>query len=195
MRHGKKFNHLSRTSSHRAALLSNMTASLILSKRIETTLAKAKELRKYAEPLINRSKEDTTQSRRMVFSYLQNKEAVKELFGVVADKVASRPGGYTRIIKLGNRLGDNAEICMIELVDFNDVYVKEVTEKKTRRSRRAGGKKNPAETDAAAVETAAPVAAAPVAETEVPAETPTPATDEPAAEAPEASENESKKEE
>ena len=191
MRHGKKFNHLSRTSSHRAALLSNMAASLILSKRIETTLAKAKELRKYAEPLINRSKEDTTHSRRTVFSYLQNKEAVKELFGVVADKVANRPGGYTRIIKLGARLGDNAETCLIELVDFNDVYVKEVVEKKTRRSRRAGGRKTTTDAETPVAEVAAaPVAATPAVEAEA-----APAADEPAAEAPETSADETKKEE
>jgi large subunit ribosomal protein L17 len=158
MRHGKKDNHLGRTASHRAAMLSNMASSLILSKRIQTTLAKAKELRKYAEPLINRSKDDTTHSRRVVFSYLQNKEAVKELFGVVAEKVASRPGGYTRIIKLGNRLGDNADVCLIELVDFNETLLNAGTEKKTRRSRRAGGRKGGAEAAAPAV------AAAPVAE-------------------------------
>lgn len=159
MRHGKKFNHLGRQAQHRNALLANLTISLILHKRIETTLAKAKELRKYAEPLINRAKEDTTHNRRTVFSYLQSKDAVKELFSAVAEKVADRPGGYTRIIKLGNRLGDNAEVALIELVDFNELYnVKEVEEKKTRRSRRGGKKAD------AAVEAAAPVAAAPVAE-------------------------------
>jgi large subunit ribosomal protein L17 len=145
MRHGKKVNHLGRTASHRAALLSNMTASLILAKRIETTVAKAKALRVYAEPLINRSKEDSTNSRRVVFSYLQNKEAVKELFSIVAEKVAERPGGYTRIIKLGRRLGDNAETCIIELVDFNETMLNaaaEAAEKKTtRRGRRTGAKK------------------------------------------------------
>ena len=144
MRHGKKVNHLGRTASHRAALLSNMTASLILAKRIETTLAKAKALRVYAEPLINRSKEDSTNSRRVVFSYLQNKEAVKELFSIVAEKVADRPGGYTRIVKLGRRLGDNAETCFIELVDFNETMLTaaaEASEKKTRRGRRTGAKK------------------------------------------------------
>jgi large subunit ribosomal protein L17 len=180
MRHGKKFNHLGRTSSHRAALLSNMAASLILSKRIETTLAKAKELRKYAEPLINRAKEDNTHNRRTVFSYLQNKEAVKELFGVVADKISDRPGGYTRIIKLGARLGDNAETCLIELVDFNEVYVKEAVEKKTRRSRRSSAKKttDAAETTPAAAATAD--TAAPEAEGTPAAET-TDAADAPAA--------------
>jgi large subunit ribosomal protein L17 len=139
MRHGKKNNHLGRTNSHRAAMLSNMASSLILSKRIETTLAKAKELRKYVEPLITRSKDDSTHSRRVVFSYLQNKIALKELFGIVAEKVAERPGGYTRIIKLGTRLGDNAEVCMMELVDFNEnlLAVAEADDKKkTRRGRR-----------------------------------------------------------
>ncbi len=169
-------------------MLSNMASSLILSKRIQTTLAKAKELRKYAEPLINRSKDDTTHSRRVVFSYLQNKEALKELFGIVAEKVASRPGGYTRIIKLGNRLGDNADICLIELVDFNETLLNAATEKKaTRRSRRAGsGKKADAGvTTAPVVAETVPVAteAAPVAEEEtfaeeVPAEPETPATEE-----------------
>jgi large subunit ribosomal protein L17 len=144
MRHGKKFNHLGRTSSHRAALLSNMASSLILHKRIETTVAKAKELRKYVEPMITRSKVDSTNNRRVVFSYLQNKEAIKELFSIVSEKVADRPGGYTRIIKLGNRLGDNAEICFIELVDFNETMLAAAAEKatKTRRSRRASTKKD-----------------------------------------------------
>ncbi len=155
MRHGKKFNHLGRTASHRAALLSNMASSLILHKRIETTVAKAKELRKYIEPMITKSKTDSTNNRRVVFSYLQNKDAIKELFSIVSEKVANRPGGYTRIIKLGNRLGDNAEICFIELVDFNETMLAASAEKagKTRRSRRAGAKKDDA------------VAATPVAET------------------------------
>ncbi len=122
MRHGKKINHLGRTHSHRAALLSNMAASLILHKRINTTVAKAKALRKYVEPIITRSKDDSTHSRRMVFSYLQDKIAVAELFREIAPKVADRPGGYTRIIKLENRPGDNAEMCMMELVDFNLIY-------------------------------------------------------------------------
>src|SRR4030095_6996693 len=122
MRHGKKINHLSRTASHRGAFLSNMASSLILSKRINTTVAKAKALRKYVEPIITRSKNDSTHSRRMVFSFLQNKIAVAELFREVAPKVAERPGGYTRIIKLENRPGDNAEMCMMELVDFNLIY-------------------------------------------------------------------------
>ena len=160
MRHGKKFNHLGRTASHRAALLSNMASSLILHKRIETTVAKAKELRKYIEPMITKSKTDSTNNRRVVFSYLQNKDAIKELFSIVSEKVANRPGGYTRIIKLGNRLGDNAEICFIELVDFNETMLAASAEKagKTRRSRRAGAKKE----DTAAA--AAPVAEAPSAE-------------------------------
>ena len=138
MRHNKKFNHLSRTADHRHAMLANMTISLIMHKRITTTLAKAKALKKYAEPLINRSKDDSTHSRRVVFSYLQNKEALKELFGPVAEKVANRPGGYTRIIKLGHRIGDAAPICFIELVDFDDNMAKTAkTGKKTRRSRKS----------------------------------------------------------
>ena len=157
MRHGKKNNHLGRTAPHRAAMLSNMATSLILHKRIETTLAKAKELRKYVEPMITRSKTDDTNNRRVVFSYLQSKEAIKELFGIVAEKVASRPGGYTRIIKLGNRLGDNASMCMMELVDFNETMLAAATETatKTRRSRRGGAKK---EAGDAVVDAAAPVA-------------------------------------
>ncbi len=139
MRHGKKHNHLGRTNTHRKAMLSNMANSLILSKRIETTLAKAKELRVYIEPLITRSKTDSTHSRRVVFSYLQDKESIKTLFSEIAEKVATRPGGYTRIIKLGTRLGDNAERALIELVDFNEVYApKEEATRKTRRSRRGG---------------------------------------------------------
>ncbi len=142
MRHGKKFNHLGRKSAHRKAMLSNMATSLILHKRITTTLAKAKELKKYVEPLITRAKEDTTHNRRMAFSYLKNKEAIKDLFGEVIDRVGSRPGGYTRIIKTGYRLGDNAEMCIIELVDFNELMQKEAkpAKKTTRRSRRSGGK-------------------------------------------------------
>ena len=143
MRHGKKFNHLSRTTSHRAAMLSNMASSLILSKRISTTVAKAKALRKYVEPLLTKAKTDDTNSRRVVFSYLQNKESVSELFNEVAEKIATRPGGYTRILKTGNRAGDNADMCIIELVDYNDLMKKEATEEKpkTRRSRRGGAKK------------------------------------------------------
>ncbi len=139
MRHNKKFNHLGRKKAHRDALLANMTISLIMHKRIFTTLAKAKALRMYAEPLINRAKNDTTPNRRLVFSYLQNKEAVKELFQSVAEKIANRPGGYTRILKTGNRLGDNAQTCFIELVDYNEAMLKEGKEgkaKTTRRSRR-----------------------------------------------------------
>ena len=132
MRHGKKFNHLSRTASHRKAMLSNMASSLILHKRINTTVAKAKALKKYVEPLITRAKDDSTQSRRVVFGYLQDKDSVKELFSAVADKVAARPGGYTRIIKTGARLGDNAEMCMMELVDFNELLVKETVETTTK---------------------------------------------------------------
>jgi len=145
MRHNKKFNHLSRTASHRSAMLANMATSLIMHKRITTTLAKAKALKKYVEPLITRSKEDTTNSRRVVFRYLQDKFAVTELFKVVAPKVADRPGGYTRIIKLGLRQGDAAPICFIELVDFDENMMKTTTAKKTRRSRRGGQKAENAE--------------------------------------------------
>ena len=143
MRHGDKINNLGRTSSHRRALLSNLAAQLIQHKRIVTTLAKAKVLRTYIEPLITKAKENTTHQRRVVFSYLQDKEAITELFGNVATKVAGRPGGYTRIIKLGTRSGDAAETAMIELVDFNEIYGKGKGETKeaTKRTRRAGGKK------------------------------------------------------
>ena len=138
MRHNKKFNHLGRTASHRASMLANMASSLIMHKRITTTLAKAKALKKYVEPLITRSKSDTTTSRRVVFRYLQDKYAVKELFGTIAAKVADRPGGYTRVIKLGLRQGDAAEIAFIELVDFDENMAKAPkAEKKTRRSRRS----------------------------------------------------------
>ena len=166
MRHGKKVNHLGRTSSHRKAMLSNMATSLILSKRIETTVAKAKELRKYVEPLITRSKSDNTHNRRVAFSYLQSKEAIKELFGIISEKVADRPGGYTRIIKLGNRLGDNAEICFIELVDFNETMLAAAEKSsKTRRSRRGGKAATPAAaTPASAAPAAAVVEEAPAAE-------------------------------
>jgi len=138
MRHNKKFNHLGRTSTHRNAMLSNMASSLIKHKRIFTTTAKAKALRKYIEPLITKSKNDTTHSRRLVFSLLQDKFAVTELFNDVAQKIGDRPGGYTRIIKTGNRLGDNAAMCFIELVDYNENMLKETTKKatKTRRSRK-----------------------------------------------------------
>ncbi len=187
MRHGKKFNHLGRTASHRAALLSNMASSLILHKRIETTVAKAKELRKYIEPMITKSKTDSTNNRRVVFSYLQNKDAIKELFSIVSEKVANRPGGYTRIIKLGNRLGDNAEICFIELVDFNETMLAASAEKavKTRRSRRAGAKKDEAVAAAPAAEAPSAEVVEEVAAAEVVEETPAeetpeaPATEEP----------------
>src|ERR1700749_35832 len=142
MRHGKKHNHLGRTDSHRKAMLANMASSLIQHKRITTTLAKAKALRVYVEPLITKSKDDTTHSRRTVFSYLQNKDAVSILFREIAEKVASRPGGYTRIIKMENRLGDNAEMAMIELVDYNTVYTSGdvAAEKKSTRRRGVSGK-------------------------------------------------------
>jgi large subunit ribosomal protein L17 len=138
MRHRKKFNHLGRKAAHRKAMLANMAVSLILHKRITTTTAKAKALRMYVEPLISKSKQDTTHSRRIVFSYLKQKEAVTELFREISPKVANRPGGYTRILKTGNRLGDNAEMCFIELVDFNETYIKEEkAAKSTRRRRRS----------------------------------------------------------
>ena len=153
MRHNKKFNHLSRKKGHRDALLANLTISLIEHKRIFTTLAKAKALRVYCEPIITRCKKDDMLNRRVVFSYLQSKEAVKELFGVIADKVANRPGGYLRIIKTGNRLGDNAEMAMIEFVDFNEVALASAEPKKaTRRTRRS--KKSAPKTEAPAVEAA-----------------------------------------
>ena len=157
MRHNKKFNHLGRTASHRAAMLSNMAVSLIMHKRITTTLAKAKALKKYVEPLITKSKQDTTNSRRMVFSYLQQKQAIIELFGVISPKVADRPGGYTRIIKTGFRADDNAPMCFIELVDFDENMAK--TAKKAKRTRRS--KKAAADAPAVEVEaTEAPVESA-----------------------------------
>ena len=153
MRHNKKFNHLGRTKSHRDALLANMTISLIMHKRIVTTLAKAKALRMYAEPLINRDKTDDTANRRVVFRYLQNKEAVTELFQNISQKIADRPGGYTRILKLGNRLGDNAKTCFIELVDYNENMLKAGKDaKKAPRTRRSKAKK--AEEATPAVESA-----------------------------------------
>ena len=162
MRHKKKFNHLGRKSSHRKAMLANMATSLIMHKRIKTTLAKAKALRTYVEPLITRSKDDTTHSRRVVFSYLQNKDAVTELFREVSTKVAERPGGYTRILKLGTRLGDSAEMALIELVDYNPNLIGDKDLKKaktTRRSRRAGtGKKKDEAAAPAAEEVKAPAA-------------------------------------
>ena len=163
MRHNKKFNHLGRTADHRKAMLANLAISLIEHKRITTTLAKAKALKKYVEPLITRSKEDTTNSRRVVFRYLQNKEALKTLFGEISAKVADRPGGYTRIIKLGFRQGDAAQMCFIELVDFDENMAKTTTKKKsTRRSRKS--------TKAEAVE--APVAEVASEATEVAEEAP-----------------------
>jgi len=159
MRHRKSFNHLGRTSSHRKAMLSNMATSLILHKRINTTVAKAKALRTYVEPLITKAKDDTTHSRRVVFSYLQDKYAVTELFREISAKIGDRPGGYTRIIKLGNRLGDNAEMAMIELVDYNENLVSEKSSKKAKstRRRRGGSKKQ-------TTEQSAPVAATEVVE-------------------------------
>lgn len=165
MRHAKRINHLGRTSAHRAAMLSNMAASLIMHKHIHTTLAKAKELKKFVEPLITRSKNDTTHSRRMVFASLHNKFAVSELFREVSQKVADRPGGYTRILKTGFRKGDNAEMCIIELVDYNETYTTTETKKKTTRTRRS--KKS-----APKAEVEAPVAEAPVAEASATEEAP-----------------------
>ncbi len=169
MRHGKKFNHLGRKAAHRKAMLSNMATSLILHKRISTTLAKAKELKKYVEPLLTRAKEDTTHNRRIAFSYLKSKEAIIALFGEVIAKVGTRPGGYTRIIKTGFRLGDNAEMCIIELVDFNELMLKDAkpAKKTTRRSRRGTGAAAPkADTSAAATEEKAEEPSAPEASEE-----------------------------
>ncbi|MBN2765394.1 MAG: 50S ribosomal protein L17 [Paludibacteraceae bacterium] len=157
MRHNKKFNHLGRKTAHRKAMLSNMAISLIQHKRIATTLAKAKALQVYVEPLLTKAKDDTTHSRRTVFSYLQNKEAVTELFQNISQKIADRPGGYTRILRTGFRLGDNAEMCIIELVDYNENMLKEKAAKKAARTRRAGAAKKAvkAETPATAEEAAA----------------------------------------
>ena len=164
MRHNKKFNHLGRTADHRKAMLSNLAISLIMHKRITTTLAKAKALKKYVEPLVTRAKNDSTNSRRVVFSYLQNKEAIKELFGIIAEKVGDRPGGYTRIIKLGSRIGDGSDMAFIELVDFDENMAKTPkAEKKTRRSRRSTKKADTTEAvEKASTET--PATEAPVAE-------------------------------
>ena len=169
MRHGKKLNHLGRTNSHRKAMMSNMATSLILHKRITTTLAKAKALRGYVEPILTKAKNDTTHSRRTVFSYLQDKDAVSILFREIAEKIATRPGGYTRIIKMENRLGDNAEMAMIELVDYNTVYGTDVakTEKKSTRRRGGAGKAKTAEPAAKTAPVAEAVEVAPVAETPV----------------------------
>ena len=162
MRHGCIINHLSRTHSHRVAMLSNMATSLIMHKRVETTLAKAKALRVYVEPLINRSKDDTTHNRRIVFSYLHSKEAVNELFREVSQKIANRPGGYTRILKTGIRHGDNSPMAIIELVDYNENMMKEVAGKKTKTTRRSRSKKV----------AEAPVAEAPATEAPAAEETP-----------------------
>lgn len=206
MRHNKKFNHLGRKTGHRKALLSNLACSLIEHKRIVTTVAKAKELRKFVEPIVTRSKEDTTHNRREAFSALGNKYAVTELFREIGVKVATREGGYTRIIRTGNRLGDNAEMCLIELVDFNTLYGNEAKKKKSRRSRRGGGRVEgaaaPVAAAAPAVEEASAVEETPAVE-EAPAVEETPAVEEapvaeaaPAAEeAPAADENEEKQEE
>lgn len=177
MRHGDKIKNLGRTASHRAALLSNLTCQLIEHKRIVTTLAKAKSLRVYAEPLITRSKTDSTLNRRVVFSYLQDKEAIKELFGVIGDKVANRPGGYTRIIKLAPRMGDAAEMAMIELVDFNELYTKEAKTKEAKKTRRGRSKAAGTATKAAAETTTTETAVE-----EAPATEATPDTEAPAQE-------------
>ncbi len=175
MRHKKNFNHLGRKTAHRKAMLSNMACSLIMHKRIETTTAKAKALKRYVEPMITRSKDDSTHSRRMVFSYLQDKEAVTELFREVGAKVGDRPGGYTRIIRLGNRLGDNADMCIIELVDFNEIMLSEkASAKKTSSRRRRGSKAKAPEAAATTVEAidAAPAEEAVAVTEEAPAEEP-----------------------
>jgi large subunit ribosomal protein L17 len=195
MRHGKKFNHLGRTASHRKAMLSNMAASLIQHKRINTTLAKAKELKKYLEPLVTRSKSDSTHNRRMVFSYLQSKEAVTELFREVSVKVGDRPGGYTRIIKTGHRLGDNAEMAMIELVDFNEIYsnAKKEVKKSTRRGRSKASDEEVSKAPVAAITAVATEASeAPDAPEATDAPVTPEASDTP--EAPEANENNDEKE-
>ena len=170
MRHNKNYNHLGRQAGHRKALLSNMASSLILHKRIETTVAKAKAVRMFVEPLVTKAKEDTTHSRRIVFSYLKQKEAVTELFRTIAPKIAERPGGYTRILKTGFRLGDAADMCIIEFVDFNEAYTLGITpaaateaKPKTRRSRKSAAKKTDAVEDATVVEGETKKAAAPKA--------------------------------
>ena len=199
MRHAKRINQLGRTSSHRAAMLSNMAASLIMHKRITTTLAKAKELRKYLEPLITKSKNDTTHSRRVVFSYLQDKYAVTELFREISQKVADRPGGYLRILKTGFRQGDNAEMCIIELVDYNEDYTTQKETKKTTRTRRsrkstATAKPTVEETQTETVEQIAEEPTAetvePIVEEEPTVEEPTAETVEPIVEEPQAVEKE-----
>ena len=188
MRHGKKFNHLGRKTAHRKAMMANMACSLIEHKRITTTVAKAKALRGYVEPLVNRSKEDSTHSRRVCFRYLRDKHAVSELFTQVGPKVATREGGYTRIIRTGNRLGDNAEMCLIELVDFNELYGNEAKSKKkrSRRSRRGGAAAAAPAAEAAAAEVVEEVAveAAEAAAEEAPAVEEAPAAEAAAEEAP-----------
>jgi large subunit ribosomal protein L17 len=169
MRHGKKFNHLGRTTSHRKSMLANMASSLIEHKRITTTLAKAKALRMYVEPLLTKAKNDTTHSRRTVFAYLQNKEVLTTLFREVAEKIAGRPGGYTRIVKLGNRLGDNAEMAIIELVDFNLTYNTEAKVEKKATRRRGSGTAAKAKTTEAPAAVVAEEVSVPVAEEETPA--------------------------
>lgn len=175
MRHGKKFNHLGRKAAHRKAMLSNMACSLIDHKRINTTVAKAKALKQYVEPLITKAKNDSTHSRRVVFSYLRQKETIKELFGAVSSKVGDRPGGYTRIIKTGNRLGDNAEMCMIELVDFNDVYTNGKDKKKTKTRRR---KKSTAKVEETPISEDAQVVEESLVAEELPADDEAPAVEE-----------------
>jgi large subunit ribosomal protein L17 len=193
MRHGKKINHLSRTASHRKAMLSNMACSLIEHKRINTTLAKAKALRKYVEPLITKSKDDTTHNRRVVFKYLQNKDASSILFRDVAPKIADRPGGYTRIIKLNNRLGDNAEMAMIELVDFNELLLDNKPAKK--KSRRRGGAKKSTSTDSSTAEVKASDDNETIEDAVVVEETPNSVKEEVSNKKEEASDDESKKDE
>lgn len=165
MRHGNSINHLSRTYGHRKAMLRNMAVSLILHKRINTTLAKAKELRKFVEPVLTRSKADTMHNRRMVFADLQDKEAVKELFGQIAEKIATRPGGYTRIIKTGFRLGDAAEMCMMELVDFNELLLAESGSRKAKTTRRSRSSSSSRKATTSSLEASAHVSAADVAMT------------------------------
>ncbi|HTE00769.1 MAG TPA: 50S ribosomal protein L17 [Mucilaginibacter sp.] len=205
MRHGKKVNHLGRTDSHRKAMLANMASSLILHKRITTTLAKAKALRVYVEPILTKAKNDTTHSRRTVFSYLQDKETVTILFREIAEKIANRPGGYTRIIKMENRLGDNAEMALIELVDYNTVYGKDVAKTEKKATRRRGGsgtgkaKAAPAASaavtpaDDAVVIEETKAEAAPVVEAAAPAVEEAPAAEEKAPEAPAANEENAEK--
>lgn len=190
MRHGNKVNNLGRKSAHRKAMLSNMACSLIQHKRINTTIAKAKALRTFVEPLLTKSKTDSTHSRRTVFSYLQNKDIVTELFREVAPKIANREGGYTRIIRTGYRLGDNAEMCLIELVDFNELYTNDNAKKTTRRSRRGGAKKEAVE--ATVVEETTAAAAEDTTEGDVSADATVEATNEtvePEAETPAADES------